>query len=229
MAALPPGCMVLDEKEAHTFYFKHPSNILIAGPSGSGKTQFVKKLVEWKDTLFDPAPQKVVWIYKEWQPAYTLLTESVDNILFLNGIPTQEEDIVADPSVPHLVIFDDMLGKDEEEIKLWFTRKGHHRKASVVYITQNLYDQTKANRTISLNAHYLVLFKNPRDKQQVDTLSRQLRTPWLNHAFDDATKEPFGYLLVDLKPYTPEHLRFRTDLFHRWTEEGGPVVYVKNV
>ena len=31
----------------------------------------------------------------------------------------------------YLVVFDDMLGdKDEDKIKLWFTRKGHHRNAS---------------------------------------------------------------------------------------------------
>ena len=49
--------------------------------------------------------------------------------------------------------------KDDEKIKLWFTRKGHHRNASVVYITQNLFQQSKSSRTISLNAHYLVYFK----------------------------------------------------------------------
>ena len=68
-----------------------------------------------------------------------------------------------------------MLGdKDEEKITLWFTRKGHHRNASVVYITQNLFQQSKSSRTISLNAHYLVLFQSPRDKMQIKVLANQL-------------------------------------------------------
>ena len=61
-----------------------------------------------------------------------------------------------------------MLGdKDEEKIKLWFTRKGHHRNTTVVYITQNLFQQSKPPCTISLNAHYLVSFQSQRDKMQI--------------------------------------------------------------
>ena len=107
-----------------------------------------------------------------------------------------------------------MLGdKDEEKIKLWFTRKGHHRNASVVYITQNLFQQSKSSRTISLNAHYLVLFQSPRDKMQIKVLANQLQAPHMIHAFNDATSIPHGYLLVDLKPNTPDYLRFRTQIF----------------
>ena len=95
--------------------------------------------------------------------SYNILQEREgSNIKFIQGIPDDEDEIV---SAMHLVIFDNMLGdKDEERIKLWFTRKGHHRNASVVYITQNLFQQSKSSRTISLNAHYLVLFQSPRDK-----------------------------------------------------------------
>ena len=120
------------------------------------------------------------------------------------------------PIPMHLVIFDDMLGdKDEEKIKLWFTRKGHHRNASVVYITQNLFQQSKSSRTISLNAHYLVLFQSPRDKMQIKVLANQLQAPHMIHAFNDATSIPHGYLLVDLKPNTPDYLRFRTQFFSK--------------
>jgi len=44
-----------------------------------------------------------------------------------------------------------------------FTKISHHRNVSVVYLTQNVFDKNKYARTISLNAHYLVLIKNPRD------------------------------------------------------------------
>ena len=70
-----------------------------------------------------------------------------------------------------------MLGdKDEEKIKLWFTRKEHHINASVVYNTHNLFQQSNFSHTISLNAHYLVLFQSPRDKMQINVLANQLRS-----------------------------------------------------
>ena len=106
-----------------------------------------------------------------------------------------------------MVIFDDMLGdKDEEKIKLWFTRKGHHRNASVVYITQNLFQQSKSSRTISLNAHYLVLFQSPRDKMQIKVLANQLQAPHMIHTFNDATSIPhegaqwLSGRVLDLRP-----------------------------
>ena len=98
----------------------------------------------------------------------------------------------------------------------------------MVYITQNLFQQSKASRTISLNAHYLILFQSPRDKMQIKVLSNQLQAPHMIHALNDATSKPHGYLLVDLKPNTPSYLRFRTDIFQNWftkSNQQGPVVY----
>ena len=150
------------------------------------------------------------------------------NIKFIQGIPDDEDEIVTDPSATHLVIFDDMLGdKDEEKIKLWFTRN-----ASVVHITQNLFQQSKSSRIFSLNTHYLVLFQSPRDKMQIKVLANQLQAPHMIHAFNDATSIPHGYLLVDLKPNTPDYLRFRTQIFQNWftkSDQQGHVVYFQGV
>ena len=209
----------------HGLLLKHPCNMFISGPSGSGKTQWVKKMIEYKEDLFDIVPEQVIWCYKEWQTAYVSLQEK---IRFIEGIPDDDEELVSDNSIPHLVIFDDMLGeKDEEKIKLWFTRKGHHRNASVVYITQNLFQQSKVSRTLSLNTHYMILFQNFRDKGQIKTLASQIQLPHLLSAYDDAVAVPHGYLLIDFHPKTQDHLRLRTDLFHRWQtgDDRGPVVY----
>jgi len=209
--------------------FQHPSNIFITGPSGSGKTQFVRKLIDYKTDLFHVIPQQIVWCYKEWQTAYAQLQES-ENIKFIQGIPEDEDAIVGDTTLAHLVVFDDMLGdKDEEKIKLWFTRKGHHRNASVIYITQNMFQQSKSSRTISLNAHYMVLFQNTRDKGQIKVLANQIQLPHLVPAYQDATSTPHGYLLIDFHPRTPDTYRLRTDIFHHWVtgEDRGPFVYTK--
>jgi len=69
---------------------------------------------------------------------------------------------------------------------------------------------------MSLNAHYIVIFKNPRDALQVATLARQMypgQSKFLVEAFKNASEKPFGYLLLDLKPDTDEKYRVRTNIF----------------
>ena len=91
-----------------SLFFKHPSNIFISGPSGSGKTEFVKKMIEFKEDLFDILPKRIVWCYKEWQKSYNILQEREgSNIKFIQGISDDEDEIVTDPSATHLVISDD--------------------------------------------------------------------------------------------------------------------------
>ena len=71
---------------------------------------------------------------------------------------------------------------------------------------------------MSLNSHYLILFKNPRDSLQITTLARQMypgQSQFLLEAFQDATREPHGYLVIDLKPATNDDERIRTNILDR--------------
>ena len=64
------------------------------------------------------------------------------------------------------------------------------------------------------NCHYIVLFNNPVDRQPIATLGRQTyhsRRILLLQKFDEATKEYYSYLVVDLKQTTPDSLRLRID------------------
>ena len=49
----------------------------------------------------------------------------------------------------------------DETVANLFTKGSHHRNVSVVFLAQNLLPKNKCARTMSLNAHYIVLFKNP--------------------------------------------------------------------
>ena len=97
-----------------------------------------------------------------------------------------------------------------------FTKESHHRNLRVIYIVQNLFHQGKGNRNISLNSHYLVLLKNPRDKLQILTLAKQMylsETAWFIKEFEEAVPErPYGYLFVDLWPTTSDGFRLRTNV-----------------
>jgi hypothetical protein len=70
-------------------------------------------------------------------------------------------------------------------------------------------------RNTSLNAHYIVLFKSPRDKQQISMLARQIkpgRVQEFMRSYEDATSRPHGYLMLDLKPTTDDQQRLKTNL-----------------
>ena len=146
------------------------------------------------------------------------------HIEFVKGSPTTlEQDFYFDVNKRNLILFDDqMIGasKDKRVVNL-FTRGSHHRNLSVTYIVQNLFHQGKGSSSISLNSHYLVLFKNPRDKLQILTLAKQMypgQTDFFLNQYEEAVKRPFGYLLIDLKTTTQDNCRLRTNVLP--SEEG---------
>ena len=129
-------------------------------------------------------------------------------------MPSLEE--FKDGSKHSLVILDDLLHETNEIVTKLFTRLSHHTNTSVIYITQNLFHAGKETRTITLNAQYLVLFKNVRDKSQIAHLARQMYPGNARHmveAYTDATGEPFTYLFIDLKPNTDEKHRLKACIF----------------
>jgi hypothetical protein len=68
-----------------------------------------------------------------------------------------------------------------------------------MYLLQNLFYKSKHKRTMSLNADYVVLLKNPRDASQVNAVSRQMylgKSKFLVEAFRYATQRAYEYLLI---------------------------------
>lgn len=177
-------------------------------------------------SLFSVQPEKILWCYSCWQPLYQELLCKYPFIQFVEGMPDNfdNEDLLPLKKIKFLVIDDLMQSCDTSNIERLFTVHVHHRNLSVFFITQNIFCKGKSFRTISLNAKYMVLFKNPRDKLQIATLARQMypgNTKFFMEAFADATSKPFGYLIIDLQTNTPEAYRLRTGLF----PPDWPVVY----
>ena len=87
---------------------------------------------------------------------------------------------------------------------------------SVILINLNLLNQGKYCRDISLNAKYIVVLKNVRDRNQFLQLAQQVQLQDSNgllQAYLHATEAPRVYLLLDLSQDTDDRLRFRTSLF----------------
>ncbi len=82
-----------------------------------------------------------------------------------------------------------------------FSKGSHHQNLSVCHLSQNLFNQGKCARNISLNTHYQLLLRSPRDVRQISTLASQTGMgTLLTLAYKDAISRPHGYLLVDLSP-----------------------------
>ena len=181
----------------------HPFTCVFAGPTGCGKTEFVKQFIGHVEDMVTPVPTKIIWSYGEWQPAYQALLDKVDFVQGLPELPLYNQD-------PLLVVIDEQMHGVDQRTSSLFTKGSHHRNLSVIYIMQNLFDQHKEHCTISLNAHYLVIFKNPRDGSQIVHLAKQMypgKTHYVRQAFALATRKPPGYLVVDLKQTTLEGMR----------------------
>ena len=201
--------------------FQHPFTCLISGPTGCGKTSLVKSMID--NRLFFPKPAKILWFFAEDQPLYSSVKAHVQ---FIKGLPDDFDSFLTG-SGPGLVVFDDLMTRahsDQRMTKL-FSVGSHHRNLSVIFIVHNLFHQGKEMRNLSLNSHYIILFKNPRDKLQISTLARQMypgNVKFITEAYSDATKQAYGYLLFDLKPETEERLRIRTGILPKDT----PFVYI---
>ena len=81
---------------------------------------------------------------------------------------------------------------------------------------QNGYNPGKSQRTILLNSHYSVVFRNGRDASQFRTMAYQICPNdglWLVNAFTDATFKPNGYLVLNNHPSTPDDQTVVTNIF----------------
>lgn len=166
------------------------------------------------DVRFD----RILLYYGEWQEAYRQLRPggSERAIEFQEGLPLSA-DYSRDNDKKKLLILDDLMRESSSDVILdLFTKGSHHKNISVIFITQNIFHQGKAQRDISLNSKYIVLFKNPRDRAQIMHLARQVYpedAKFVREAYLDATRDGHSYLFLDLSQNTPDEYRFRTCIF----------------
>lgn len=198
--------------------------MLVVGPSGSGKSVFTSKLLQFRNKILAEAPRRIVWCYSVWQPLYDSLAAQIENLEFINGVPSI--DLIKTGNF--ILVVDDLMDSADtaQTMSEIFTKYSHHYNVSCIFILQNLFPKFKQARTISLNAHYIVLMKNNRDKAQIRHLASQAfpeNTRFLVESFEDATQNSFSYLLLDFKPDTSDKLRIRTNIFPYETT----VVYLK--
>ena len=192
-----------------TMKLQCPFSMMVSGPSQSGKTNFTLKLIE--ANVFSQPPEEIYFCYAEFQPAYCQLPKSV---IMCQGLPPMDQ-LREQPNQHKLVIIDDLMMEASAgtELTALTTRGCHHLSCSIIFLVQNAF--YKNLRTSRLNMTYLVLFKSPGDKSQIRVLARQMyptKPSILEEAYQDATNDSYGYLLVDLHQKTPDKLRLKSHI-----------------
>ncbi|RLU21195.1 hypothetical protein DMN91_005568 [Ooceraea biroi] len=149
--------------------WKHPWTSIVCSPTECGKT-----------------------IFHDAEEGRRGTVRKNNIIEFRERLPCAE-DYSGDPLSPKLVIIDDLMreSSSSDTIVDLFTKGSHHKKLSVILISQNRFHQGRGQRDISLNANYIVVFKNPRDRAQIRHLARQVfpdDPKFLEEAYYDATE-----------------------------------------
>ena len=150
-------------------WFKVPSNFYISGQSQCGKSYLVRRLLYYLNELFHPVPSKVIYCYGEYQKEF----DELHGVDFIEGFP-QDLNEITQGHDQTLLILDDLMSEcsKDQRVSDLFTRGSHHKGHSVLYLTQNLFPPGKLSRTISLNSHYFIIFKNPRDSLGIANISQ---------------------------------------------------------
>lgn len=201
--------------------FKNPSSFILGGVSQSGKTTFTLNLLRNIDYLFeDPrCKQNIIYFYNQWQKLYEAFKQ--ENIVreWVNKLPTEddvrEKTLLYKERGGSVIVIDDFAQELNKDVVNIFSILCHHTNSVVILLTQNIFSKNKAFRDISLNASYVMLFKNPRDSSVIVNFARQFspgNNGYIVEAYKDATRKAYSYLLFDLHQSTPEEIRVRSNI-----------------
>ena len=191
-------------------------NTIIFGMSGVGKTTFMLEVLKQK--LIHPMPKLVFYMYKTKQKFMETLNDEIRDlsITFIEGLNFESLENISEPSV---LIIDDLLLSTDKKVCEQFIVDSHHKKISTFYLTQNLFPKNENFRTMSLNAHYFVLFKNQRSFRQIITLAHQVYSgkdvDRIKNAYIYCMGQERGFIVLCFTSILPPELTVITDYFSK--------------
>ena len=196
------------------FHSKHPTTIQVSGPTRCGNTWLVRRILE--EQLIQLFATRIIWVFSEWQQDYDMIRGRYPGIEFEKGYRDDIFDSLSHKQ-RNILVLDNQMGvaSSSSSVADLFTRGSHHRSLTVIYLVQNVHNHGKRQRTISLNSHYSVVFRNGRDASQFRTMAYQIcpnNYKWLIDTFTDATCKPYGYLVMDHHHSTHENQTVVTNI-----------------
>ena len=172
--------------------------------------------------MFEKPPKNITYAYDEYQQILEKMENCIPGLILHQGLPSKEQITEwTDPTEHTHIVLDDLMTHvtRSEHVLFLFTVTAHHRCCSVIFLTQNLFMPGKYARSISLNCHYVIMFRNFRDNRSVvsgfgaQAYMYPGKTKFFKDAYDKATSQPYGYLVNDLTVTTPNECRLRTRIF----------------
>lgn len=196
--------------------FIHPTSFIVAGSSSSGKSTFCHQLIRFRNELFKSSQPLKILYHLPARHQIEIPQDILNDVDFKLGTSIPDFESI-EPST--LLIMDDLAGEINESVVEAYTRYSHHKGISIVLICHNIFHSSGTKnffRTISLNTSIFCLTKNARDRRQIQTLASQIspnNSKGIINAYFDATKAPFGYLIIDCSQRCDDRLRLRTNIF----------------
>ena len=177
--------------------------LLLCGPMVCGKTTWIVELLRHHEHLSTHTPKKLIWIFGVEQPELFGMIREIWSPRQCEFIESFPEDLLVqlEQTSDHssLCVFDAVMNEvsSNSMVSKLFTRGRSHLGCALVLKLQNIFPRGTQSRTISINAQYQVLFRNPRGNLQITILAIQL-CPCNSKAFLEidkrATSHPYGYL-----------------------------------
>ena len=200
--------------------------LFLSGPSKCGKSYFMGQLLANLDSIAEKPPQRVVYVYGYWQDKMTDMQAKNLVDVFIEGggndLHTKLRDyqrIVNNEDL--LVIFDDQMmdnkgGGGLKTIAELYGQGARHMGMSLCFICQDIFYENKDFRFIRKNSDYWIFFKNPKDVQAINLISNRITTnSTLTRIYQEATVQPYSYLLIDTRQQANRYTRFLSQLFDR--------------
>ena len=87
--------------------------------------------------MIEGAPQNILWCHGIHQAAHDEMLQTIPNITFIEGLPTDLESRI-DPSQRNMVVIDDLMNELNNDKRLTniFTKGCHHMNLSCLHITK---------------------------------------------------------------------------------------------
>ena len=187
---------------------KLPFRLVCCAPSGSGKTNMVLNLIEKFSKGKGTFNSITIITRNKSEPLYEFLEDkSNKKVKIEEGLEKLPAMDSFDKDLQHLVIFDDMVLEKNQKAMAEMYIRGRKKGISVCYLSQSFY---KIPKTIRSNCNYFVLLKlsGKRDLNLIlSEFELGVTKSELMELYDDATKEKFSFLLVDVEAETQRKFR----------------------
>lgn len=207
------------------FKFKWPFRIIISGSSGSGKSVLLGEILKEREKIIDQKIDRIVYCAK-FKTSVPVLLRDDKNIIFHEGLPT-EEMIENDSGEKVLFCLDDLLETAfSSDIVSRLYTQGRNRNLSCILITQNLFPRYPNARNISLNANYIIVFRNLRDSSSISHLAKQIcpgNSKAFSNIFTNSINRPYSYLLLDFTQSCADVFRYRENIL-----SNSPCVFISD-